>query len=284
MTHPRIGLIVTGAETAQDFQHFLNTLEKWHPNAELFVYTDDATEQLIKTAKFKGVIRRKVQLNAYKGLNRAQMEKIKGVTYANLWTDFMYEKAAVLEWIFEIQATEKPEPAWFLDADISHLAPLPAIPSTATVALSPHAIRPQDEAKYGKYNGGFLWFKDSSLITEWRKAGFTARFFEQSALEDIAKLAGETLYEFPPQVNFGWWRMQQSTLPQKDIQALFSIFRNDQSVGIRYDGKPLQSIHTHWYSTTAFECVSFRMWFDEFTKKFKTHKPIQQYRKLIGLE
>ena len=220
MAHPRIGLIVTGADTAQDFQHFLKTLEQWHPNAELFVYTDDATDkliktarlddatdQLIKTARFKGIIHRRKALNAYTGLNRAQMEKTKGIRYANLWTDFMYEKAAVLEWMFEIQATE---PAWFLDADISHLAPLPAIPSTATVALSPHAIRLQDEAKYGKYNGGFLWFKDASLLPEWRKAGHTARFFEQSALEEVATAAGETLYEFPPQINFGWWRMFQA--------------------------------------------------------------------------
>ena len=283
MTNPRIGLIVTGAETAQDFLHFLKTLEQWHPNAELFVYTDDATDQLIKTAKFKGIIHRRAQLNAYKGLTRAQMEKTKGVTYANLWTDFMYEKAAVLEWMFEIQPTEKPEPAWFLDADISHLAPLPPIPSTATVALSPHTIRPQDEAKYGKYNGGFLWFKDASLLPVWRKAGHTAKFFEQSALEEVAIAAGNTLYEFPPQVNFGWWRMFQAPCSRQEIQAKFTIFRNDQSVGIRYDGKPLQSIHTHWFSTTAFECVSFRIWFDEFTKKFKAHKPIQTYRKLIGL-
>jgi hypothetical protein len=183
--------------------------------------------------------------------------------------------------MFEIQPTK---PAWFLDADISHLAPLPIIPETIELALSPHMIRPNDELKYGKYNAGFMWFKSNSLIATWKALGHTSRFYEQAALEDIAKtLPIDALYEFPSQVNFGWWRMQQSTLPQKTIQAKFSIFRGDQSVGIRYEGKPLQSIHTHWFSTTAFECVSFRMWFDEFTKKFITHKPIQQYRKFIGL-
>lgn len=280
MVPPRIGLIVTGTDTAQDFGLFVRSLEQWHPTAELFVYTDDITEPLIKATKFKGTLRTRLALNPYKGLTRSQMERTKGTTYANLWTDFMYEKAAVLEWMFETQATE---PAWFLDADISHLASLPTIPSTATVALSQHMIKPQDEAKYGKYNGGFLWFKDSSLLSVWRGAGHTTRFFEQSALEEVATAAGDTLYELPIQVNFGWWRMQQSTIPQRDIQAKFSIFRNDTSVGLRYDGKPLQSIHTHWFSTTAFECVSFRMWFDEFTKKFAAHKPIQQYRKLVGL-
>jgi hypothetical protein len=145
-------------------------------------------------------------------------------------------------------------------------------------------IRPASEAKYGKYNAGFMWFKSAALIPKWKMLGHNSRFYEQAALEDLANsIPKETLYEFPPQVNFGWWRMQQSIVSQKDIQAKFSIFRNDQSIGIRYDGKPLQSIHTHWYSTTEFECVSFRMWFDTFTSKFKTHKPLQNYRKLIGL-
>lgn len=285
MTNPRIGLIVTGADTAQDFTLFVRSIEQWHPYAELFVYTDDDTEPILEALKFKYkiTIHTRRALSAYKGMTRRQMETTKGVTYANLWTDFMYEKAAVLEWIFETQATASASSAWFLDADISHLAPLPTIPSTAVLALSQHMIRPQDEANYGKYNGGFLWFKDSSLLPAWREAGHTSRFYEQAALETIATLAGEGLYEFPPQVNFGWWRMQQSITPQCDIQAKFSIFRHEQSIGIRYDGKPLQSIHTHWFSTTAFECVSFRMWFDDFTRKFQTYKPIQTYRRLIGL-
>ena len=278
MTAPRIGLIVTGKEALDDFALFVKTLEQWHPTAELFVYTDSETP--VSQIKTKLTIRTKQFMDRYKGLNRAQMEKLKGTVYDSLFKDYTYEKAAVLEWMFETQAT----PAWFLDADISHLAPLPIIPETTELALSQHMIKPQDEARYGKYNAGYMWFKSATLVPKWKELGHKSRFFEQAALEDLANsLPQGALYEFPPQVNFGWWRMQQSTVPQRDIQAKFSIFRGDQSIGIRYDGKPLQSIHTHWFSTTAFECVSFRMWFDNFTTKFKTHKPIQNYRKLIGL-
>ena len=280
MTIPRIGLIVTGKEAYDDFVLFVKTLEQWHPNAELFVYTDSDTP--VSKIKTKLTLRVKTAMDAYKGLSRNQMEKTKGLIYDSLFKDYTYEKAGVLDWMFEIQPNM---PAWFLDADISHLAPLPIIPATVELALSPHMIRPRDEEKYGKYNAGFMWFKSKSLIATWKALGHTSRFYEQAALEDLAKsLSIDTVYEFPSQVNFGWWRMQQSVLPQKTIQANFSIFRQDQSVGIRYEGKPLQSIHTHWFSTTAFECVSFRMWFDEFTKKFKAHKPIQQYRKFIGLD
>jgi hypothetical protein len=280
MASPRIGLIVTGKEALDDFILFVKTLEQWHPKAELFIYTDSDTP--VSQIKTKLTLHVKPAMDIYKGLNRTQMEKAKGLIYDSLFKDYTYEKAGVLEWMFETQPTK---PAWFLDADISHLAPLPIIPETIELALSPHMIRPNDEMKYGKYNAGFMWFKSKSLIATWKALGHTSRFYEQAALEDLAKtLPIDALYEFPSQVNFGWWRMQQSTLPQKTIQAKFSIFRGDQSVGIRYEGKPLQSIHTHWFSTTAFECVSFRMWFDEFTKKFKTHKPIQQYRKFVGLD
>jgi len=280
MTSPRIGLIVTGKEALDDFTLFVKTLEQWHPSAELFVYTDEETP--IGQIKTKLTIHTKTAMNKYKGLKRPQMEKLKGIVYDSLFKDYTYEKAAVLEWMF---AQNPLEPAWFLDADISHLAPLPTIPPTAELALSQHMIKPQDEARYGKYNAGYMWFKSADLVPKWKELGHTSRFFEQAALEDLANvLPKEAVHEFPPQVNFGWWRMQQSTTPQQTIQDRFSLFRGDQSIGIRYDGKPLQSIHTHWYSQTAFECVSFRMWFDNFTKKFKSHKPLNAYRKLIGLE
>jgi len=277
---PRIGLIVTGKEALEDFTLFVKTLEQWHPTAELFVYTDEETP--VHQIKSKLTIHTKEAMNKYKGLKRPQMERTKGTIYDSLFKDYTYEKAEVLEWMFGQNSTE---PAWFLDADISHLAPLPSIPPNTELALSQHMIKPQDEARYGKYNAGYMWFKSAALLPKWKELGHKSRFFEQAALEDLANsLPKEAVYEFPPQVNFGWWRMQQSTTPQREIQERFSLFRADQSIGIRYDGKPLQSFHTHWYSQTAFECVSFRLWFDNFTRKFKSHKPIANYRRLIGLE
>jgi hypothetical protein len=279
MVH-RIGLIVTGKEALDDFTLFVRTLEQWHPDAELFVYTDSTTA--VQSVVTKATVHIRVEMDRYKGLSRVQMERTRGVVYDSLFKDYTYEKAAVLEWMFSVAPAKA---AWFLDADISHLAPLPEIPPTAVLALSQHMIRPGDEARYGRYNAGFMWFRSGDMLGRWRELGHTSRFYEQAALEDLATAATATegkLYECPAQVNFGWWRMQQGSVPQAVIQDRFSLFRGDTSVGIRYDGKPLQSIHTHWFSS-AFECVAFRRWFDEFTRPYKTHKPIAVYRRLVGL-
>ena len=86
MTSPRIGLIVTGKEALDDFTLFVKTLEQWHPTAELFVYTDSETP--ISQIKTKLTIRVKQAMDKYKGLKRAQMEKLKGTVYDSLFKDY----------------------------------------------------------------------------------------------------------------------------------------------------------------------------------------------------
>jgi len=188
----RIGLIVTGKEALADFTVFVRTLELWHPDAELFVYTDTATP--VHTVKFKGRIHVRPAMDRYRGLNRQQMERTRGTVYDSLFKDYTYEKAGVLEWMFSVSPTE---PAWFLDADISHLGPLPEIPATAALALSPHMIRPGDEARYGRYNAGFMWFRSGDLIEKWRELGHTSRFYEQAALEGLAAVVTATVITAP---------------------------------------------------------------------------------------
>jgi len=279
MNH-HIGLIVTGKPAYEDFLLFVKTLAKWHPSSTLYVYTDTQTAPSFKTIKSTLTIKIRHAMDAYQGLTRPQMEKMPGKQYDSLFKDYTYEKAAVLDWMFETQNSG----VWFMDADISHLAPLPEIPAGTQLALSPHMIKAADEAKFGKYNAGFMWINDKSLIQTWRAYGKESRFYEQAALEDLKNHVSPLgFYEFPIQVNFGWWRLFQSDTSTHEIQKRFSIFRNDNSIGIRLDGKPLQSIHTHWYEEKAFESQMFRLWFDNFTKKFTAHKPIQQYRQWIGL-
>lgn len=280
--NPHIGLIVTGAEAAREFELFTKSLEQWHPDATLYVYTDSATD-LSKIA-FKGKLHIKKALDAYKGLSRKTMEALPGKTQDSLFKEYTYEKAAVLEWMFESQPALKTTGAWFCDADITFCAPLPPIPESATLALSPHYIREVDCKLYGKYNAGFFWMKDPAHITTWRAAAASSRFFEQAALEDVAAAAGTALYEFPIQVNFGWWRMYQAAAAPPAIQAKFSLFRGDTGVGIRYDGAPLQSIHTHWHDTSRSSAGVFNAWYNEFTKKFASHKPLAAQRKLLNLK
>ena len=275
-----IGLIVTGADALKDFQVFVKTLETWNPDASLYVYTDSKTP--VHSIKFKGTMRVLVGLDKYAGKTRQEMEAINGTTYKTMWTDFMYEKVNVLKWMFDTNDLSSTG-AWFMDADITFLAPLPVIPETATVALSPHYIRTMDEAKFGRYNGGFMWFKTNDMLAIWEKAGHTARFYEQSALEEVAKVATH-LYEFPIQVNFGWWRMFQSSMAPPDVQAKFSLFRAEKSVGIRYDGAPIQSIHTHWYQNDRSATSVFNNWIRAFADRYKIHKPMATLNHHIALK
>jgi hypothetical protein len=269
-----------------DFQIFVKTLAMWHTDAELFVFTDATTEPHIKTLKTPLKIHTRPALTKYTGKDRKTMEAMSGEVYATLWTDFMYEKAAVLQWMFETYpelAYAETSGAWFMDADITFLAPIRAPPAWATVALSPHYIRTADEMRFGKYNGGYLWMRDPTLLEVWRTAGHTARFYEQSALESVASAAAGGLYEFPIQVNFGWWRMFQSAEAPPVIQSRFRFNRYDKSIGLRYDDVPLQSIHTHWRDNTSVTGM-FNRWIDTFTARVASaSKAAKTWRGHVGM-
>lgn len=275
---PNIGLIVTGKEAAKELQTFAKSLEPWHPNATLFVATDDETD--IAAIKFSGKIIVKQTLNQYVGKRRNEMESLPGLKYKTMFHDYTFEKANVIEWMLDSPDVHD---AWFLDADITFLAPLPKIPENTTIALSPHYIRESDTNKFGFYNAGFIWMKNKKYLEDWVKAGKTSRFYEQAALEEIAKKAKEAseLYEFPIQVNFGWWRMFQAKENSSQIQSKFALFRNEQSIGLRYDGKALQSVHTHWNNQGEHALRAFNQWFRTFLEKFKNHPPIKVFSKAI---
>lgn len=279
MEPPHIALIVTGEKTFGEFQVFAKTLEVWHPDAVLFVLTDVPTAPLFAALKLKMKLHVKATLHRYTGLSRADMEARPSPKYDSLWTEFMYEKAEAMRNAFH----ESSAGVWFMDADIVHLAPLPAIPDGKTVALSPHSIRASDERLYGRYNGGYLWFATPHLLDVWIAGAAKSRFFEQAALETVAESAGSGLYEFPPSVNFGWWRMYQGSEVPAAIQARFGFNRADRGVGIRYDGAPLQSIHTHLYDKSMSANGVFNRWFAAYGGKFSAHPPLRAFLKITGL-
>ena len=272
---PSIGLLVTGDNAIRDFGIFLHTLKIWHPSATLFLYTDTPTLPAIQTLiltvpRMKVYI--KTVLNAYTGLTRSDMEAQSGFVYDTLFKDYTYEKAAVIDWMFATLG--KTDGIWFMDADIAFCAPLPSIPTGTRLALSPHYIREADCRLYGRYNAGFLWLRDPALVEIWRNAGTRSRFFEQAALEELAETVGsDGVYEFPPQINFGWWRMYQGVEAPSDIQTKFSIHRGDTSIGIRYNNIPLQSIHTHWHENTSVT-GAFNRWFLTFLTRISDRHPV----------
>lgn len=279
---PHIGLLVSGKEALADYNLFVSTLELWHPDAVLYVFADSDTHVTKKTKS--GTLHvKQTALDAYKGKRRAEMEATPGRIYDSLFKDYTYEKANVIEWMFEMQADRKLDSgAWFMDADIIHCAALPILSEDAVVALSPHYIRAADEAKFGHFNAGYMWFKDCKLLEIWKSAGFTSRFYEQAALEQVALAAGSNLHVFPPSVNFGWWRMFQSPISPPDQQKKFSVYRPDPGIGIRYDGQMLQSIHTHWYQRDRSATHVFNDWFFRMSQILKSHKPMQQFLRILS--
>lgn len=276
---PIFALIVTGEKTAVEFGIWAQSVQAWHPDAEAYVFTDSATAPRLAALKSKLTIHLRNTLDKYTGLNRSDMEARGSSKFNSLWTEFMYEKAEVLKWAFASSSTTG---VWFNDADIVHTAPLPAIADGATVALSPHSIRAGDEARYGKYNGGYFWIHDPALLDVWIAAAPKSRFYEQAALEEVAAAAGSALYEFPPHVNFGWWRMYQGSDTPAAIQARFGIYRGAAGIGIRYMDAPLQSIHTHLDDKTTSANGTFNRWFDGLTAKFASHPPLRAFRKMAG--
>lgn len=246
---PIFASIITGKTSARELELQMFSLQLWQKENELplyYIFTDSETVHEINKIKYpSSKLFYKAALEIYKGYTRIEMEQICGKKYKTLWTDFMSSKIDCIRWAF------KQNPAtsgvFFVDSDILFLASLPTIPPFTQVALSPHYIKTADTDKYGYYNCGFGWIAKPSLCDTWEAATHTSRFFEQAALEDVARsVPPAALYEFPDQHDFGWWRMFQSDDVPTTVVSRFGFYRLPLSSGITYKGKSLGSIHSHW--------------------------------------
>jgi len=184
------------------------------------------------------------------------MENVPGLHFPTLWLDFMAEKLNLLEWVFSTESKSATEGVLFCDADICFLGPLLDIPETAKLAASSHQIRPHDEARFGKYNGGMLWLTSPRQIEAWRAACATSRFFEQAAIEDLVSITPfKEMYEIPRTQNYGWWRLWQGTKPAVELKSEWSVDSN-----ILVGGEPLGSVHTHFGEKRDVATFQYNLW------------------------
>jgi hypothetical protein len=240
-----------------DLKVLLFTLQLWNsPAPTVYIFSDTKSAPLIKAIQYSGkIILKEGALNAYTGLNRRAMESRRGRIFNTLFADFTAEKTKLMEWALETE----PAGVLFCDADICHLAPLPTLPDDTGLALSPHMIRKSDTDRYGIYNAGYLWFKNPELARKWQELCKTSRFFEQGCLEDLA--VDLSLYEFPIQVNYGWWRLWQGVKLPVTLQMDWGLFRKgEETSGITVEKLPLQSIHTHWAEKSDRATYEFNTW------------------------
>lgn len=270
--------LATG-KSIQDLKVLLSTLETWYGTSppSVYLYTDDASVASLPT--YKGKLHIQTALNEYTGLNRQQMENIAGLTYKTKWTDFMCEKINAMRWAFG-EANHGPEGLWFLDADICLFNKLPPMPVTTDLALAPHYIRSGDEAKYGRYNGGFLWMRDPQFLEIWAESTHTSRFFEQAALESVAATA-RSLYEFPIQSNFGWWRMFQSERTTETMVREFGFRRGGEGIGLTFQGHPLASVHTHFFEKNDPYTIEFNKFLLALLEKLGKYPPANEFLRVL---
>ena len=268
----------------RDFELLLFTLALWNPTKpRLYIMTDSASKIAVVSAVarfYAGVpVNIKTSLSDYTGLTRAEMERRPGKKYETLFGDFTAEKTGLMEWAL----ASEPEGVLFCDADICHLAPLPLLPDSAVLALSPHRIREGDAAKYGYYNAGYLWIQKAEIVAQWREACGRSRFFEQACLEELASTWKEGLYEFPVQINYGWWRLWQGTASPSELQKAWSFFRpaDGASSGLLVEGTALQSVHTHWHEKQDAATRAFNQWVLEKLRKLNSVKKTKQLTQLL---
>jgi hypothetical protein len=236
---PSVVATLATSGAIKDLYVLLSSLAIFNANPPtVYLFCDSGVAKRVGEFKYPGRLVMREDLGAYAGWNRQQMEQMPGVHFKSRWFDFMAEKINLLRWAL----SEEKGGVLFCDADICFLAPLPEIPEGRTLALSPHAIRPRDALRFGHYNGGFLWLSSEKHLDVWWTACATARFYEQSALEDVA-VAADSLYEFPVTQNYGWWRLLQGTESPEALQKKWSIHLER---GILVSGVPLGSVHTHF--------------------------------------
>jgi hypothetical protein len=240
-----------------DLQLFLESLQYFESQSppDLYIAVDNYVyEKFVKDKDFqhnyKGALYLIRCLEPYSILDRATMEKTPGKSFRTLWEDFMAEKILLLQKIFLKRTGAH---IYLCDSDIFFLGPLPTVPSNVKTALSPHYIRPADANKYGYYNGGFVYTCDPSMPAQWMAACKTSRYYEQAALEDVATytktIQPNDFYEFPMQVNYGWWRLFQNSLSSDVLLQQWSLKEGseEQNSGMYVDQSPLLCIHTHFY-------------------------------------
>jgi hypothetical protein len=247
-----VATLATGTVKA-DLQLFLYSLGLWNKEAPtVYLMCDSEIAKEVGSMGYKGKIVTNVSLDKYTGLTRAQMERMPGV-YKHLFFDLCVEKTAVMKWAFE---TAQENGVLYCDCDICFTGPLFEIPETATVAVSHHEIKPQDEARYGTYNGGIVWTKDVSSVLTWIAACKGSRFVDQAAIEDMAAAvpSGE-LYLIPRTENYGWWRLWQGVKTPQELASEWSV-----STCIKVSGQPLGSVHTHFGEVRDAATVEFNKW------------------------
>jgi hypothetical protein len=263
---PEAIALLVNENALDDLKIFLYTLELWNTTyPTLYIYCTESVKIILPSLNYKGFIYTSTkQLEIYKNLTRKEMEQLPSrKKLSNLFHDFTLEKTNLMKWAIE----EHKKGVLFCDADILWLGPLPEIPENTELALSPHEIEQKYEDRFGKYNAGFLYIQSKEIVEIWYNETLVSKFFEQLALDQLAKYIEPEPYIFGRHINYGWWRMFQAPVTYTERIDEWSIkaHKTHENSGLTVKNIPVICIHTHWKTK------------DSMTKTFNTFI----YRRLL---
>lgn len=224
-------------ERGVDAVLFLSSLSLHHPKAHVYISTDSNTyDWFLEHAKalFYGLdLHWSLALDKYDlRLKREEMEA------SHTWNDFMLEKVGVIE-----RALSHHNDTILLDADFVLLEPIYLPPESAgyQLGVSPHYMKPSEERKYGRYNGGMLWTNQYGLGAFWRQASAVSYYFEQAAIEDLARRY--VVFEFGPEHNLGFWRPVHDVISSEEFYSHLYFDGVAQKIMLR--NRTVSTFHTH---------------------------------------
>jgi hypothetical protein len=122
--------------------------------------------------------------------------------------------------------------------------------------------------------------RDPRFLDTWAEATHTSRFFEQAALESVAATA-RSLYEFPIQNNFGWWRMFQSEVTTEAMVRQFGFRRGGEGIGLIFQGQPLASVHTHFFERNDPYTIEFNKFILTLLEKLGKYPPANEFLRFL---
>lgn len=172
-------------------------------------------------------------------------------TCGNNWRPFMYHfgKAKVIDYVLRFH----PNTAFF-DTDLVFTNPIKIDPQ-ARFAAVPHYfsshLEKVKEREWGRYNGGFLFFSDASMLDQWNfDSLYNSTSTDQLPLSTLLpKLPN--FCELGRENNIGHWRtfhLANQTAAMCESENKLSVSDN-----IYTDGVPVTFFHVHYAHCTESE-------------------------------
>lgn len=217
---------ITTYNLLREFYILEYSLRLTNPNTKIVVLCDDISFESIKKLGRANII----LINELKNIDYNDLKR-RGAS----WLEFMLKKGDIID-----KAVELFGETLFVDTDIVFLNRFED-DIKSEICLSQHLIFEKDEARYGKYNGGYF-FVNKVKFSEWLKKTTheESSFYEQGALNFVEQNFNTSF--FNSNHNYGWWRLFQCS----EIEKRYKKFAYGDNV--YYNKKPLISVHAHFIS------------------------------------